>query len=91
MIAPGQVRVRRGKLDCDGLVMHYTGREEDLQADHIILSTGSVFRLPDFVQRDDPFIVSSNRLITIGELLKRLTIIGGGVIGLEFATIFLAT
>ena len=88
VIAPGQVRLRRGKLDRDGLVMHYSGREEDLQAEHIVLSTGSVPKMPDFAQRDDPFIVSSNRLITIGELPKRLTIIGGGVIGLEFATIF---
>ncbi|MGL4650806.1 MAG: dihydrolipoyl dehydrogenase family protein, partial [Caldilineaceae bacterium] len=32
--------------------------------------------------------VSSNRLITIRELPQSLTIIGGGVIGLEFATIF---
>jgi len=88
VVAPGQVRVRRGKLDRDGLVMHYSGYEEDLQAEHVILSTGSVPAIPDFVQRDDPFIVSSNRLITIGELPRRLTIIGGGVIGLEFATIF---
>src|SRR5712692_11251750 len=88
VIAPGRVSVRRGKLDSDGLVMHYSGHEEDLQAEHIILSTGSVPKMPDFVKRDDPFIVSSNRLITIGELPRRLTIIGGGVIGLEFATIF---
>jgi dihydrolipoamide dehydrogenase len=88
VIAAGRVCVRRGKLDRDGLVMHYSGHEEDLQAEHIILSTGSVPKMPGFVQRDDPFIVSSNRLITIGELPKRLTIIGGGVIGLEFATIF---
>src|SRR5260221_7232988 len=60
VIAPGQVCVRRGKLDRDGLVMHYSGREADLQAEHIILSTGSVPKMPAFVQRDDPFIVSSN-------------------------------
>jgi len=88
VMEPGQVRVRRGKLDRDGLVMHYSGHEEQLQAEHIILSTGSVPATPDFVRPDDPFIVSSNRLITIGDLPKRLTIIGGGVIGLEFATIF---
>jgi dihydrolipoamide dehydrogenase len=88
VIEPGRVCVRRGKLDRDGLVMHYSGHEEDLHAEHIVLSTGSVPAMPDFVRRDDPFIVSSNRLITIGELPRRLTIIGGGVIGLEFATIF---
>jgi dihydrolipoamide dehydrogenase len=44
--------------------------------------------MPDFVRHDDPFVVSSNRLISIGEQPRRLTIVGGGVIGLEFATIF---
>ncbi|MCC7360209.1 MAG: dihydrolipoyl dehydrogenase [Anaerolineales bacterium] len=88
VITPGQVQIRRGKLDLDGAIMHYTGRTEDLSADHIVLATGSVPALPDFVKPNDPFVVSSNRLITIGELPGRLTIVGGGVIGLEFATIF---
>jgi dihydrolipoamide dehydrogenase len=85
---PGNVIVRRGKLDLDGVVMHYSGRVEELEAEHIVLATGSVPTVPDFVSPNDPFIVSSNRLITIGELPRRLTIVGGGVIGLEFATIF---
>jgi len=86
--APGKVRVRAGKLDVDGVVMHYTGEEVELQAEHIVLSTGSRPLIPGFIQKDDPFVVSSNRLISIGVLPKTLTIIGGGVIGLEFATIF---
>ncbi len=88
VVNPGQVQIRRGKLDLDGVVMHYTGRSEDIAADHIVLATGSTPALPDFVQPNDPFVVSSNRLITIGDLPRRLTIVGGGVIGLEFATIF---
>src|SRR5258708_30586191 len=43
---PGQARVRRGKLDRDGLAMHYSRREEDLRAHPVILSTGSVPQLP---------------------------------------------
>jgi dihydrolipoamide dehydrogenase len=88
VLAPGRVNIRRGKLDRDGLVMHYSGSDEAVQAEHVILATGSVPAMPDFARPDDPFIVSSNRLITIGELPRRLTIVGGGVIGLEFATIF---
>ncbi len=85
---PGQVLVRAGKLDLDGYEMHYTGEETQLEADHIVLATGSQPLIPDFVAVDNPFVVSSNRLISIGELPERLTIVGGGVIGLEFATIF---
>jgi dihydrolipoamide dehydrogenase len=40
------------------------------------------------VDRDDPTVVSSNRLITVDRLPESLIIVGGGVIGLEFATIF---
>jgi dihydrolipoamide dehydrogenase len=88
MVALGKVRVRKGKLDLDGEVMHYTGEEEFLECDHVVLSTGSRPLIPDFVSPQDPFVVSSNRLISIGELPETLTIVGGGVIGLEFATIF---
>lgn len=88
IIEPGKVRVREGKLDLDGREMHYTGGELTLIARHIVLSTGSRPLMPDFVKQDDPFVVSSNRLISIGEQPRRLTIVGGGVIGLEFATIF---
>jgi dihydrolipoamide dehydrogenase len=88
MLAPGKVRVRKGKLDLDGVVMHYTGEEETLEAEHVVLSTGSRPLIPNFVSLDDPFVVSSNRLISIGGMPETLTIVGGGVIGLEFATIF---
>jgi dihydrolipoamide dehydrogenase len=53
-----------------------------------VLATGSRPLMPKFVDPDNPFVVSSNRLISIGELPETLTIVGGGVIGLEFATIF---
>lgn len=85
---PGCVTVRAGKLDLDGYRMHYTGEETLLETSHIVLATGSQPLMPAFASLDNPFVVSSNRLISIGELPPRLVIIGGGVIGLEFATIF---
>jgi len=88
VIRPGVIRIRKGKLDLDGYEMHYTGEEEVIEADHVVLATGSQPLLPSFVDAQNPFVVSSNRLISIGELPERLTIVGGGVIGLEFATIF---
>jgi dihydrolipoamide dehydrogenase len=88
VVGPGLVKVRAGKLDLDGYQMHYSGEETQIEAEHIILATGSQPLIPDFVGPDNPFVVSSNRLISIGELPGRLVIVGGGVIGLEFATIF---
>ena len=88
IVAPGKMLVRSGKLDPDGKTMHYTGEDVDLMAENIIISTGSHPLIPGFVDITDPSVVSSNRLISIKELPESLTIIGGGVIGLEFATIF---
>lgn len=80
--------VRKGKLDADGETMHFTGETTELEGEHIIISTGSKPLIPPFINADDPSVVSSNRLISINELPENLTIVGGGVIGLEFATIF---
>jgi dihydrolipoamide dehydrogenase len=88
IIAPGKMTVRKGKLDADGYSMHYDGGQVELEADHIIISTGSKPLIPSFIDPNDPSVVSSNRLISINKLPKSLTIIGGGVIGMEFATIF---
>jgi dihydrolipoamide dehydrogenase len=85
---PGRVRIRRGKLHLDGYDMRYTGQEEDIEGEHIVLATGSYPLIPPFADHNDPSIVSSNRLISIETLPESLTIVGGGVIGLEFATIF---
>ncbi len=86
--APGKMLVRMGKLDPDGVTMHYMGEEVELEGENIIISTGSQPLTPGFIDASDPSIVSSNRLISIDHLPEELTIIGGGVIGLEFATIF---
>jgi dihydrolipoamide dehydrogenase len=88
IITPNRLRIRHGKLGLDGVDMSYTGNETELEADHIVLATGSQPRMPAWAPVDHPYIVSSNRLITIGELPDSLTVVGGGVIGLEFATIF---
>lgn len=82
------ILIREGKLDVDGETMHFTGKEETIKSKNIVFATGSQpLDLPSF-NKEDPTFVSSNRLISIDHLPKTLTIIGGGVIGLEFATIF---
>jgi dihydrolipoamide dehydrogenase len=83
-----RVKVLGGKLDADGLTMHYDGQETLLETANIILATGSAPLIPSFVEPGDASVVNSNRLISIERLPKSLTIIGGGVIGIEFATIF---
>jgi dihydrolipoamide dehydrogenase len=86
--SPHQVRVRFGKLDDKTYQMAYTGKEQILNTKNIVLATGSKPLIPGFIDENDPTIVSSHRLISINELPEKLTIVGGGVIGLEFGTIF---
>ncbi len=83
-----RVLVRGGKLDPDGEKMTYSGEQDELRTKNIVIATGSQPLLPDFVDPHDPSVVSSNRLISINELPQSLVIVGGGVIGMEFATIF---
>ncbi len=59
-----------------------------LETESIIIATGSAPLIPEFLQKEDPTIINSNRLISIKELPKELTIVGGGIIGLEFSAVF---
>lgn len=83
-----RVKIRYGTFNNDTYTMDYTGEEEILETDNVILATGSKPLIPGFIDENDPTVVSSHRLITIDQLPQSLTIVGGGVIGMEFATIF---
>ncbi|WP_419926292.1 dihydrolipoyl dehydrogenase [Candidatus Poriferisocius sp.] len=56
-------------------------------ADHVILATGSVPRsLPGF-EVDGERVMTSDELLSVSELPGRAAVIGGGAIGLEFASL----
>ena len=57
-------------------------------ADYIIIATGSVSASLPIPGADLPGILTSKEILDIQEVPKRLCVIGGGVIGLEFASIF---
>ena len=54
----------------------------------VIIATGSETKWLPIKGCDDPRVVDSTALLTLDTLPKRLTIIGAGVIGMEFASIF---
>jgi dihydrolipoamide dehydrogenase len=61
----------------------------DYTAPNIIIATGSETKwLPIEGVRTDPRVVDSTGLLNLDALPKRLTIIGAGVIGMEFASVF---
>lgn len=76
---------RRGRVAAPGAIELDDGGT--VTGDAIILCTGSEpSRLP-FLPAD-PRVVTSDELLEITEIPRRLAIIGGGVIGAEFAAIF---
>lgn len=61
---------------------------EEYSADDIIIATGSLPASLPIEGCDLPGVITSTELLDSEELPKRLCIIGAGVIGLEFASIF---
>jgi len=64
------------------------GGERDLHAQHILIATGSRptdLKSPGY---DHPRIVDSDSLLHLDRLPRSLTVIGGGVIGCEYACVF---
>ena len=61
---------------------------QEYTADYIIISTGSVSASLPIPGADLPGILTSREILDIEEVPQRLCVIGGGVIGLEFASIF---
>ena len=64
--------------------------EESLQGTHILLATGSRPALPPIPGMDLEGVVTSDELLERSEKPERLAIIGGGVIGVEFASLYTA-
>ncbi len=63
--------------------------DAEYTAEHIIVATGSKPFMPPIPGYDLPGVIDSTDLIEMGgEEIKEFVIIGGGVIGIEFATIY---
>lgn len=62
--------------------------DDIISARHIIIATGSSAKMPPIEGLNDPRVMTSTGLLQLRELPKRLCIIGAGVIGMEFASVF---
>lgn len=73
-----RVRVARE----DGEIEYFTGK-------YILIATGAKARMVDIPGMDLPGVMTSEELLTSNESrYRRLLILGGGVIGIELATVF---
>lgn len=63
-------------------------QEKDFSAKNIIIATGSYTKFLPIPGKDLPNVLTSTEMLNLTKIPKRLCIIGGGVIGIEFASIF---
>jgi dihydrolipoamide dehydrogenase len=64
------------------------GQDQELEAKHIIIATGSVpVELPT-MKFDGNVVVSSTEALSFSEVPKKLLVIGGGAIGLEMGSVW---
>ncbi|RGY98359.1 dihydrolipoyl dehydrogenase [Clostridium sp. AM58-1XD] len=83
----GTATIRRGRtIEVNGV-----NGKDFYEADHIIIATGAKPTIPPIPGINRPGVVTSDQILSSRNWnYDRLTIIGGGVIGVEFATIFSA-
>ncbi|EUB95933.1 NAD(P)(+) transhydrogenase (B-specific) [Rhizobium sp. CF080] len=67
----------------DGDVMHVMGKS-------ILLAVGTKPFRPDYIPFDGKTVLDSDELLEIEQLPRSMVVIGAGVIGIEYATIFSA-
>jgi dihydrolipoamide dehydrogenase len=71
-----------------GTIMTETG--ERFRCRNIVVATGSRSTTPPISGADLPGVMTTRQILELGHVPQRLVIIGGGIIGQEFATIFSA-
>lgn len=72
----------------DAVYILQTDKGNEWSADYIIVATGSDSKNLPGMQADEKDILSSTGILKMDTLPSSLAVIGGGVIGCEFATIF---
>lgn len=86
------VELIRGKatlIDKNTVIVYTEDKEMTIEAKNIIIATGSESEIPSIegVYSNDN-IITSTELLDFNHIPKSLVVIGGGVIGMEFASIF---
>src|SRR4051794_8566384 len=65
-------------------------RTKSISFEHAIIAAGSEALTLPFIPHHDPRVIDSTGALALGGLPKRLLVIGGGIIGLEMATVYQA-
>ncbi|MFD0854058.1 FAD-dependent oxidoreductase, partial [Actinomadura adrarensis] len=65
-------------------------REQKFTADKIVIATGTRPARPDSVEFDDRTVIDSDGIINLDRIPETMVVVGAGVIGIEYASMFAA-
>jgi NAD(P) transhydrogenase len=68
----------------------HEGKFNEFTADYFVVCVGTRTRRPDSVPFDGDAIMDSDEILELNRIPRKMLVVGGGVIGLEYATIFKA-
>ena len=88
---PDQIVLKKGTAEFESntvLHIHSENGSEKIEAQFILIATGSSPRKLPNIPIDEEHILTSDGISKLTEFPKSLVILGAGVIGCEFATIF---
>lgn len=71
-------------------VTHPDGEQTFVHGDNILIATGSAPRRPALFPYDHSSVYDSDSILSLREIPERLAVVGGGVIGSEYACTFAA-
>lgn len=66
------------------------GGWRELTAANVLIATGTQSVPPPAVQRDSRVVITSDEITTLGRLPRTMAVVGAGVIGIEYASMFSA-
>ncbi|MEV4283896.1 Si-specific NAD(P)(+) transhydrogenase [Nonomuraea bangladeshensis] len=66
------------------------GAEMKITADRIVIATGTSPARPDSVEFDDRTVIDSDAILRLERVPETLVVVGAGVIGIEYASMFAA-
>ncbi len=91
LLEENDIKVIKGKarLEADNRVFVEGGEEDiSIEAEDIIIATGSKPLIPPIEGTELEGVMTSRELLQIDEIPEKLAVVGGGYIGVEFASIF---
>ncbi|WP_084337653.1 Si-specific NAD(P)(+) transhydrogenase [Actinomadura oligospora] len=73
-----------------GATPEAAGRETKVSAERIVIATGTRPARPDSVAFDDRTVIDSDGIIHLEHIPRSMVVVGAGVIGIEYASMFAA-